>query len=112
VSLAILIFTDGLIALYVVAAAFGLGYAGVIPCYAIAIREHLPPAEGVRRTGTVLFFGTTGMAIGSALAGGMFDLTGGYTIAFVIGVAFNIGNLAIIGTLLYHTRRRKQGVMA
>jgi MFS family permease len=112
VSLAILIFTDGLIALYVVAAAFGLGYAGVIPCYAISIREHLPPAEGGRRTGTVLFFGTTGMAIGSARAGGMFDLTGGYTIAFAIGVAFNIGNLAIIGTLLYHTRRRTQGVMA
>jgi len=104
-SLAMFIFTDGLVALYAVAAAFGLGYAGVIPCYALAIREHLPAAEGGRRTGTVLLFGTSGMAIGSAVGGSVFDLTGAYALAFIIGVAFNIGNLAIIGALLYSMYR-------
>lgn len=112
VTLAMLIFVDSLIALYVVSAFYGLGYAGVIPCYAITIREHLPPAESGRRTATVLFFGLIGMAGGGALAGGIFDLTGGYAVAFAIGVVFNIGNLAVIGALLHRIHGRTPAIPA
>ena len=110
----LLLFTvaQGLLALYLLAMAFGFGYAGVIPCYAVTIRDHLPAREAGRRTAMVILFGAIGMAIGSTLGGALYDMTGGYATAFLIGVAFNVGNLAIIGLLLRRVRRRERRVAA
>jgi MFS family permease len=96
VMLATFSVTEGLIALYVVASLFGLGFGGVFPIYAIIVREYLPTSQAGRWTGVVLMFGAGGMGIGSWIAGVMFDVTGTYLWAFLLGVVFNVVNLLII----------------
>lgn len=105
VFLAAFAFVDSLTSVYLVAALFGLGYGGILPCYPVIVREYLPAPEVGRRTGVVILFAGSGMALGSWLGGVMFDLTGSYNAAFLIGSAFNLANLAIIATLIYETRR-------
>ncbi|MEE2968529.1 MAG: MFS transporter [Pseudomonadota bacterium] len=105
VSLALLTVVDGMVALYVVAAIFGFGYGGIFPVYAVIVREHLPIMEVGRRTGLVFFFGATGMGIGSWMGGQLYDMTGSYVSAFLIGVAFNVFNLVLIAALTFRTGR-------
>ena len=95
---------DGLLALYAVSVLFGIGYGGVNICYPVLVREYLPPAEAGRRLGVILLFGTLGMALGGWLAGWIFDSTGSYTPAFLVGAAFNITNLIIVLGLIRRTR--------
>lgn len=95
---------DTLAGLYAVAIVFSLGLGGIIPCYAIAIREHLPAGQTGRRTGLVLLFGTIGMALGSWLGGSIYDLTGSYQLAFPIAAAVNGINLAIVVVLILRLR--------
>ena len=95
---------DGMLALYTVSVLFGLGYGGVNICYPVLVREHLPQAEAGRRLGVILLFGTFGMALGGWLAGYIFDSTGGYTPAFLVGATFNVANLIIVLGLIYRTR--------
>ncbi|MEQ9642367.1 MAG: MFS transporter [Alphaproteobacteria bacterium] len=104
--LGVLAFVDGLASIYLTAALFGIGYGGILPCYPVIVREHLPSAEAGRRTGLVILFAGGGMAIGAWLGGAVFDMTGAYRNAFLIGVGFNLANLAIIGSLIFRTRLR------
>ena len=104
--LATLAFVDSLTAIYITAALFGLGYGGILPLYPVIIREFLPASEAGRRTGIVILCAGGGMAIGAWVGGYVFDLTGSYDIAFLIGAAFNVGNLAIIGSLILRTRQQ------
>ncbi len=92
---------DGLIALYVVAVLFGLGYGGIFPVYAVAIRELMPVTEAGRRTGLVFLFGALAMGFGSWIGGVLFDATGTYVPAFLFGVACNAANLAVLFVLIY-----------
>ena len=69
---------DGLVSLYVVSALFGLFQGGIVPSYAIIVREHFPPAEAGARVGTVLMATLLGMALGGWMSGKIFDLTGSY----------------------------------
>lgn len=87
-------------ALYVVGIMFGIGYGGLMPCYSLALREYLPASEVGRRTGFIVFCGACGMATGGWLAGAIFDLTGSYDYAYMLGAISNAGNLAIISTLI------------
>ena len=68
------------------------------------VREHLPPAEAGRRLGVILLFGTFGMALGGWLAGYIFDSTGSYTPAFLVGTTFNVANLIVVLGLISRTR--------
>ena len=104
ILLAALAFVDSLPGVYIAAALFGLGYGGILPCYPLIVRELLPRAEVGRRTGLILLCAGIGMALGSWLGGYIFDLTGSYRLAFLIGVAFNVGNLVIIFSLILRTR--------
>jgi MFS family permease len=104
-TLGLLPFVEGLWALYVVAGLFGFGYGGIGPTYPVVVREFLPEQRAGRYTATVIMFGTFGMAIGGWLGGFGFDLTGGYQSAFLVGVGFNLVNLAIVGFLIGATRR-------
>ncbi len=91
--------------LYLVSALFGLFQGGIVPSYAIIVREHFPPAEAGARVGTVLMFTLLGMALGGWMSGKVFDLTGSYQAAFVNGIAWNLLNMSIAVTLLLRTRR-------
>lgn len=97
---------DELLALYLVSILFGLGYGGISMCYPIIVREYLPSHQAGWRLGWINLFGAVGMAIGGWGAGFVFDLHGAYAPAFVIGVAFNIVNVLIIGALVSRNGRR------
>jgi MFS family permease len=96
---------DGLASLYVISALFGLFQGGIVPSYAIIVREHFPPAEAGARVGTVLMCTLFGMALGGWLSGKVFDLTGSYQAAFVNGIGWNLLNLSIVLFLLMRVRR-------
>jgi len=86
-------------AFYVIAVLYGLGYGGIFPVYAVAVRDHLPVAEAGRRTGIIFLFGAVAMGVGSWMGGVLFDLTGSYTLPFMIGVAVNLAMVGIVGVL-------------
>jgi MFS family permease len=106
VFLSSLVFADNLTSLYIAAALFGIGYGGILPCYPVIVREFMPASQAGRRTGVIILCAGGGMALGAWLGGATYDLTGSYKLAFVIGVVFNLGNLAIIGSLIARTRLR------
>jgi MFS family permease len=103
----------GLVSLYVVAGLFGLFQGGIVPSYALIVREHFSPREAGARVGTVLMATMFGMALGGWMSGAVFDLTGSYRAAFLNGIAWNLLNVTIVATLLYRVRtlaRRPAGV--
>lgn len=101
-ALALVLFLpfDGLGSLYVLSAFFGLAQGGIVPAYAVIIREFFPPEEAGMRVGTVVMATVFGMALGGWLSGMIFDLTGSYQAAFLNGFLWNVLNLAIAVGLL------------
>ena len=97
---------NGLVPLYVISALFGLFQGGIVPSYAIIVREHFPAARTGAVVGTVIMCTMIGMALGGWMSGKVFDLTGQYRWAFVNGIAWNLLNGAIAFSLLTRTRRR------
>ena len=111
-GLALLMFLpfDGLVSLYLVSALFGLFQGGIVPSYAIIVREHFPPVEAGARVGTVLMATLFGMALGGWMSGKVFDLTGSYQAAFLNGLTWNLLNLSIALLLLVRVRRMSRGM--
>ncbi len=97
---------DGLVPLYVISALFGLFQGGIVPSYAIIVREHFPAAEAGARVGTVIMATMLGMALGGWMSGKVFDITGSYHAAFINGIAWNLLNFGIVLMLLMRVRRR------
>jgi MFS family permease len=95
---------DGMVPLYVVSALFGLFQGGIVPSYAIIIREHFALQEVGARVGAVIMATLIGMALGGWLSGWIFDQTGSYDAAFINGIAWNLLNLAITGWLYRRLR--------
>ena len=91
---------DGLVSLYVVSALFGLFQGGIVPSYAIIIREYFPAQEAGRRVGAVVMATLLGMALGGWMSGALYDYTGNYTAAFVNGIGWNLLNVTIASFLL------------
>ena len=100
VALLLFLPSTGLVSLYVVSALFGLFQGGIVPAYALIVREHFDPREAGARTGVVLMATLFGMALGGWMSGAIFDLTGSYRAAFVNGIAWNLLNLSIAFWLL------------
>jgi MFS family permease len=106
-SIAGFLFTQNETGLFTVAAAFGLGFSGIIPAYVLAVRELFPASEASWRIPTLLLFsGGFGMAAGGWLAGLLYDHFGTYAPAFAFGVGTNLLNLVLIGTLVARQRWR------
>ncbi len=107
-GLALLLFLpfDGLASLYVISILFGLFQGGIVPSYAIIVREHFPTANVGVRVSAVLTATMVGMALGGWATGKIFDLTGSYDAAFVHGIAWNLLNVAIAFTLWRRVRGR------
>jgi MFS family permease len=101
-ALALVLFLpfDGLVSLYALSAFFGLAQGGIVPAYAVIVRECFPPEEAGMRVGTVVMATVFGMALGGWLSGLIYDLTGSYQTAFLNGFLWNLLNLAIAVGLL------------
>jgi MFS family permease len=99
---------DSLASLFVDSALFGLFQGGIVPSYAIIVREHFPAAEAGARTGTILMFTLFGMALGGWMSGKVFDLTGSYHAAFINGIAWAVLNLSIALFLLRGARGQRR----
>jgi MFS family permease len=97
---------DGLTPLYVISALFGLFQGGIVPSYAIIVREYFSPKEAGVRVATVLTASVFGMAVGGWMSGAIFDWTGSYNAAFINGIAWNLLNVAIAAWLLRRPGRR------
>jgi len=98
--------------LFAVAAAFGLGFAGIIPAYVVAVRELFPAAEASWRIPTLLLFSGSGMAAGGWLAGLIYDYAGFYGAAFATGIAVNAVHLAVIVPLVWRQGRLRRPALA
>jgi MFS family permease len=96
---------DGLISLYVISALFGLFQGGIVPSYAIIVREYFSPKEAGARVGLVLMATLLGMALGGWMSGAIFDLAGSYQAAFLNGIGWNLVNVTIMIWLLARSRR-------
>ena len=103
---------DSLASLYVVSALFGLFQGGIVPSYAIIVREHFPSAEAGARVGTVLMCTLFGMALGGWMSGKVFDLTGSYHAAFLNGIGWNLVNLSIALFLWRGARGQRRAAAA
>jgi len=97
---------DGLASLFVISALFGLFQGGIVPSYAIIIREFFPPREAGVRVGTVITATLFGMALGGWMSGAIFDATGSYKAAFVNGILWNLVNVSIATWLLRRSLMR------
>jgi len=91
---------NGLVSLYLVSLIFGLSQGGIVPSYAIIVREHMPAKEAGARVGFVLMMTIIGMALGGWMSGWIYDLSGSYKLAFWNGILWNLLNLVIIFSLL------------
>ena len=105
VALFLYLVFDGLTPLYVISALFGLFQGGVVPMYAIIVREYFPPKLAGTLVGLVIMSSIFGMALGGWMSGAIFDLTGSYWQAFANGVAWNILNASIMVLLLMRRKR-------
>jgi MFS family permease len=105
VALLLYIPFDGLSSLYLISALFGLFQGGIVPSYAIIVRESFRPGEAGVRVGLVMMATLFGMALGGWMSGAVFDLTGSYRAAFVNGVLWNLVNLSVVLWLLRRGQR-------
>jgi MFS family permease len=106
VALLFYLFFDSLSSLYIISAMFGLFQGGIVPSYAIIVREAMPASEAATRVGIVIFASVIGMSIGGWVSGVIFDATGSYAAAFANGLAWNALNIVIALALLVRARRR------
>jgi MFS family permease len=98
-----------LVSLYVVSAFFGLSQGGIVPSYALIIRDYFPAREAGFRISLVMTATVLGMALGGWMSGEIFDLTSSYQAAFLNGILWNLLNLAIAIWLLWNRTQRVSG---
>lgn len=104
---------DAMVPLYMVSLIFGLSQGGIVPSYAVIVREYLPPEQAGARVGFVIMATIVGMGLGGWMSGWIYDLTGSYRMAFLNGIAWNFLNIGIIAMLLFKSRaRRAEPVLA
>jgi MFS family permease len=104
IALVMYLGSEGLTSLYVVSALFGLFQGGIVPSYALIVREYFAPREAGARIGTVIMATLFGMALGGWMSGAIFDFTGSYDAAFMNGIVWNLLNVSIAVWLLMRSR--------
>ena len=105
IGLALFLFFDTLASLYAISAIFGLFQGGIVPAYALAVREYFPQKVAGERVGMVMMASLLGMAAGGWVPGYIFDRTGGYDVAFLNGLLWNAVPLIIVGWIIFRVRR-------
>lgn len=107
-ALCLFLIEGGLTSLYVISLIFGLSQGGIVPSYAIIVREYMPPVEAGKRVGIVIGSTIIGMALGGWLSGWLYDQTGSYTLAVWNGIAWNVLNVGIALMLLTRIGPRRK----
>ena len=97
---------DGMVSLYIISLLFGLAQGGIVPSYALVVREYMPAKEAGQRVGFVMMMTILGMALGGWMSGWIYDVSGSYQMAFVNGILWNGLNIAIMLWLLSRSRPR------
>jgi MFS family permease len=105
IMLAVFSVVTSLDGLYISAILFGLGFAGIMPCYPMILRIWFPVSQIGWRIAAQYLFAALGMAFGGWMAGAMYDLTGSYSASFLSGLAFNVMNFVMIGALYLRSKR-------
>ena len=106
VSMTAFLLTQNEAGLFMVSAAFGLGFSGIIPAYVLAVRELFPASEAHWRIPTILLFSGGGMSAGGWIAGLLYDHLGYYAPAFALGIGTNVLNLLLVSVLVGRRRHR------
>ena len=102
-ALALFLHQGSMASLYLISLIFGLSQGGIVPSYAIIVREYMPPREAGKRVGIVVGATIVGMAFGGWVTGWLYDLTGDYSAAIWNGIAWNLLNVIIALGLLSRT---------
>jgi MFS family permease len=110
IALFLYLLFDGLVSLYIISALFGLFQGGIVPMYAIIVREYFSPKELGIRIGIVLMATLFGMALGGWMSGIIFDHTGSYRVAFLNGLIWNVVNAVIVVWLMLRPTHRLASV--
>tara|TARA_B100000686_G_C16728607_1_gene939245 strand:- start:490 stop:1695 length:1206 start_codon:yes stop_codon:yes gene_type:complete len=92
---------DGLVSLYVISAMFGIAQGGIVPCYAIIVREHMSAKIAAERVGFLIMMTIFGMGFGGWSSGWIYDISGSYQAAFLHGIGWNVVNFGIVMLLLF-----------
>jgi len=105
ITLSLYLAADGLTSLYIVSALFGLSQGGIVPSYAVVVREYFPARDAATRVSVVLMATIFGMSLGGWLSGVIYDVTGSYQAAFMHGVAWNLLNIALMLLILWRVTK-------
>lgn len=101
---------DAMVSLYLVSMIFGLSQGGIVPSYAVIVREYLPAREAGEKVGFVIMTTILGMALGGWMSGWIYDVTGSYQLAFINGIGWNLITIVIMVVLLTSSRRMRAAV--
>jgi MFS family permease len=89
------IFTRDLISFYALSVVFGFAYGGVMPLYAILVREYFGARIMGTTFGAVALVSTLGMALGPPVGGWLYDSLGSYFWLFIASCGIGLGAVAI-----------------
>jgi len=103
---------DGMVPLYIVSLVFGLAQGGIVPSYALVVREYMPPREAGARVGFVMMMTILGMALGGWMSGWIYEVSGSYQLAFVNGILWNGLNIVILLLVLHRSRTARAPALA
>ena len=95
VAISLYLLTGGLASFYALALVFGFAYGGVMPLYAIVVREYFGARIMGAAFGAVSLAATLGMALGPWLGGWAYDALGSYAWMFIGSSAIGLGAVAI-----------------
>jgi len=97
-AVALYLVTGGLTGFYALALLFGLSYGGVMPLYAILVREYFGARIMGTAFGAVAFVSTLGMALGPWAGGSVYDVFGSYFWLFIGSAGIGLGAVAVAAT--------------
>jgi len=95
VAISLYLFTRELGGFYAVALVFGFAYGGVMPLYAVVVREYFGERIMGAVFGAVSTAATLGMALGPVAGGWLYDGFGGYAWMFIGSSGIGLGAVAI-----------------
>jgi MFS family permease len=94
-GISLYLITSQLGAFYAVAAMFGFAYGGVMPLYAVVVREYFGERIMGAVFGAVSTVATLGMALGPVAGGWLYDAFGSYAFMFIGSFAIGLGSVAV-----------------